>query len=501
MHSLENRHPRFLFTFPASRLYLHKMVAVAAISPVRRITPQVDPSIEEVIGSPNRPSGVPALVVPPESLPGKVGLLAGLQTVMGTMRHGIDWVCEQREKYGDLSRGAFLDRQMVFVWDADEIAKALRNEGGAWSAGMGWDVLAFQGLEDREGNVGSLLALDFEDHRAARTLVQPAFTMRAVQGYLDTARIAFDEAVPAWLAKGRVPFKREVRTLLARVANRIFTGIDDEKQIATIDRALVDFWLGMMALSRKPWLSPTFRRARRGYAKLREIFMALAAERRDAVDKNDLFSHMVRGASPENDDAIVRVFLTIMFGAFDTTSVACTSMAYLLAKHPEWQERVRAEALAVTGPLDAMGLRSLKELEWVWKETLRLMPVSGFVPRRSLRAVDVGGVTLPPGTFVGFMQGAIGRHPKWWSEPDRFDPERFSPDRAEDKQHAALQMPFGAGAHACIGNQLATMEMKLLFHRLLTSSRFSLAKDYEARHTFTPMGCVSGKVELRLAPL
>jgi hypothetical protein len=45
------------------------------------------------------------------------------------------------------------------------------------------------------------------------------------------------------------------------------------------------------------------------------------------------------------------------------------------------------------------------------------------------------------------------------------------------------------------------MEMKLLFHRLLTSCRFSLAKDYDARHTFAPMGCVSGKVDLKLEPL
>lgn len=255
-----------------------------------------------------------------------------------------------------------------------------------------------------------------------------------------------------------------------------------------------------MALSRTGW-SPTFRRARKGFATLCDTFTKLAVERRGAPGGDDLFSHMISGAAPEDDAAIVRVFLTIMFGAFDTTAAGVTSMAYLLAKHPEWQERVRAEALALRGEIDAMSLRSLGELEWVWKETLRLMPVAGFVPRRALRSVEVGGVTLPAGTLAGFMQGAIGRHPRWWSEPDRFDPERFSPERAEDKQHAALQMPFGAGAHACIGNQLATLEMKLLFHKLLTTTRFSLAKDYDARHTHTPIGCVSGKVELRLEPL
>ena len=474
---------------------------VAAALPQPRRTVQVDPSIETVIGSASKPSGIPAAVMPPEALPGKVGFWPGLKSIFGTARHGVEWVAAQREKHGDLYRGSFLDRHMVFIWDADEIHKALRNDGGAWSAGMGWDVMAFDGLEDRDGNIGSLLALDFEEHRTARALIQPAFTMRAIQGYMDIAQGAFDATVPSWIERGRVSFKREVRTLLAGVANRIFTGIEDPAEVARIDRALVEFWMGMMALSRKPWLSPTFRRARRGYATLLDTFTKLAAERRDATGGTDLFSHMMRGADPANDDAIVRVFLTIMFGAFDTTSVACTSMAYLLAKHPEWQQRVRREAQSVTGPLDAAALRKLVELEWVWKETLRLMPVAGFVPRRTLRSVEVGGVTLPPGTFAGIMQGAIGRHPRWWTEPDRFDPERFSPARAEDKQHAALQMPMGAGAHACIGNQLATFEMKLLFHRLLTSCRFTLAKDYDARHTFTPMGCVSGKVDLRLEQL
>jgi cytochrome P450 len=105
---------------------------------------------------------------------------------------------------------------------------------------------------------------------------------------------------------------------------------------------------------------------------------------------------------------------------------------------------------------------------------------------------------LPAGTFVAPMLGAIGRHPRWWKDPDRFDPERFSPARAEADQHPGIALPFGGGAHACIGKQLALVEMKLFWHAMLSRCRFALAKDYDARHTHTPMGCVSGKVELRL---
>ncbi len=200
-----------------------------------------------------------------------------------------------------------------------------------------------------------------------------------------------------------------------------------------------------------------------------------------------------------DDEAMVRVFLTIMFGAFDTTSGAVTSMAYLLAKHPEWQARIREEVRAIPAEsLDVPAMKNLRQLEWAWKETLRMMPVSGLVPRRALRDVDVGKYRVPAGTLVAPMVAAIGRHPKWWKEPDKFDPERFSPERGEDKQHPAIFVPFGAGAHACVGMQLANMEVKLFWHTLLSRCSFVLEEDYEANHIYTPLGSVSGKVSLKL---
>jgi len=112
--------------------------------------------------------------------------------------------------------------------------------------------------------------------------------------------------------------------------------------------------------------------------------------------------------------------------------------------------------------------------------------------------VKVGGFELAAGTMVCAMQGTMGRHPKWWTDPKKFDPERFSPERAEDKKHPSLAIPFGAGPHACVGMQLATLEMKIFWHSMLRACRFSLEKPYEARHTYGPLGVVSGDVVLKL---
>lgn len=463
----------------------------------------VDERLRTIIKRASAPEAVPPIPRASAAIPGQSGLFIGIVNVMKPLRSGIAHFAAQRDQYGDIHRVPFLGVPMVIVWDADEVHKILKNEDQVWSTAMGWDAMVFNGLDVRGGNVGTLLSLDFEDHRIARKLVQPAFTLKAIEGYVAILDRHFAQAIAAWRERKQIDFKAEVRTLLARTAGEIFTGIRDPQQMARVDQALSDFWSGMTVLSHNKWVSPTFRRARRGLATLLQIFLQLVPERR-ASGGDDLFSRMcqVGDADGVSDETLVRVFVTIMFGAFDTTSAALASMGYLLAKQPEWQDRLRKEAVRIgSAPLDVAAMKNMTLHDWAWKETLRLMPVNAFVPRRALREVVVGGHQIPAGALVCPANGAIGHHPKWWTNPGRFDPERFSPERAEDKRHPGIYNPFGAGAHACIGMQLANMQVKVFWHRLLRDCRFRLTRDYEARHQFTPMGMVSGKVRITLEPL
>lgn len=463
---------------------------------------QVDPELLAVIGSAGAPTTAPKPATPPDTMPGTLAPSEAVMSLFGNLFRGIAYADANRAKYGDVYRAPFIGLPMVVVWDADTVHRILRNEDQAWSTALGWDTLMFQGLDPRPGNPGTLLSFDFDDHKLARKLVQPAFTLRAIEGYLGIAQRGFAPEIARWVSQRRVRFKADVRTVLARTASEIFTGIEDPVVIAEVDRALSEFWNGMMAAFKDPRLSPTFRRSQRGLARLLDTFMALVPERR-ARGGDDLFSRMCQlDTEGLGDDGMLRIFLTVMFGAFDTTSAAMTSMAYLLATNPEWQDRLREEAREVSpdGPPDTTAMRAMKQHDWVWKETLRLMPVTGFVPRRALRDVVLGGHHVRAGTLVMPMNGGVGRHPDWWTEPTRFDPSRFAPERAEDRRHPGIFAPFGAGAHACVGMQLATMEMKLFFHQFLSAARFRLARPYEARHTFTPMGMVSGDVDLLLGP-
>ncbi|MDB4975966.1 MAG: aufA [Myxococcaceae bacterium] len=474
-------------------------VSSAVVSSATR-SPAVDPRIMEIIKDASAPAAVPPQVMPSRSLPGTSSLLGALRTAYGMVRRGAAYGEEMHARFGDVFRSRFGPLHIVLVSDPEEVAKIARNESGVWSTAMGWDTM-LEGIDTTVGNGGALLQLDFEAHRAARRLVQPAFTTKAIKGYVELAQRGIDDGVAGWVRRGRVDFKPEVRALLATIANQIFTGIHDPAQVAHIDRSMKQVWRGLQTLLKNPRLSHAFRDGQRGFRALVTLFEQLAPERR-ARPGIDLFSQLCQSEEAGTDTAIARVFLAIMLAAYDTTAFGVTSMAYLLAKHPEWQERLRQEALGVRiGSLEWADLQKLEQLDWAWKETLRLMPVTTYLPRRALREVEVLGHRLAPGTFVGALIGPTGRDARYWREPLKFDPERFSPARAEDKSQPGVYMPFGGGAHACIGMQLAGIEAKLLFHALLTSCRFELEKDYQAEHTYTPLGAVSGKVALRLVPL
>ncbi|NOX51284.1 MAG: cytochrome P450 [Gammaproteobacteria bacterium] len=130
---------------------------------------------------------------------------------------------------------------------------------------------------------------------------------------------------------------------------------------------------------------------------------------------------------------------------------------------------------------DAM--QSCVQTDWVFKETLRLYSPLSSLPRRTLETVEIQGFTILPNTSITLVPRFVHHISSIYSETHRFDPERFSPTRSEDQVHRCAWVPFGKGAHACIGMHFARMEVFVFFSRLLERYRIqktdgSLRLDY-----------------------
>lgn len=472
--------------------------ATASTAPQTPPTAAVAPFIVQAVGDVARPRAA----LPPRSnlghLPGEAGLLVGVRNIFAPQRRGVAHYVDLQQRYGSVFRTQIGPIPLVIVAGPDLLTEILRNDDGAWSTALAWHAF-FAGMDSSAETMDLLLTLDFAPHREARKLMQPAFSAAATAGYLEMAQPLFERAIEGWLARGKTAFKPEIRRLLATVSAQTFLGIADPAEGAMLDRALADIWGGTIAITKNRWLSPSWRRAVRAHRQLRELLKARVPERR-ARGGQDLFSRLcveTRGAQFLDDDGIVRLFITVLLGAFDTTALGLASMAYLLAKHPDWQDRLRQESLGVArGRISYEDVKRLELTDCAWKETLRLLPVTGHMFRLALRDVELDGRRIPAGTYVLVTNGPLGRDARWWNEPTRFDPARFGAERAEDKKHKGSFLPFGGGAHACIGMHLANVEARAFWHAMLTRCRFRLLPDYEAHHAYLPLGTVSGQVGL-----
>lgn len=462
--------------------------------------PSVDPAIVREVGDVGRPERALEDLPSLKHIPGKEGLLTGIANIWGWMKHGQAHLQAQAKRYGPIYRIQIGPNVYVAVTDPALGGKILRNADGAWSTALGW-LMMIGGVVD--GRVDSPATLDFGPHRDVRRLLQPAFKADALASYVQIANRHFAPEIGQWLADGRVAFKPKARMLFARVSAEVFLGLDDPTEADKLDKAMVDYWRGIMAPVRNTWVSPAWRAARRQYRDLVSHFSKQVQARR-AGDGVDLFTRLCQTNEKVDwldDEGLVRVLTGVMTASFDTTSAAVTSMAYVLATKPEWQERLRAEAQQPSQDGATYdGIKSLEELDWFWKETLRFYPVAAHVPRLALRDVTLGGYQIPAGGYITVVLSNAMRDPSSWKEPDQFDPERFAPPRSEDKHNRGAFLPFGGGHHACIGSQLAGLQAKAFWYQFLRKARIRLARPYLAKHQYGPLGMVSGDVSLIVEP-
>ncbi|KOC61113.1 Cytochrome P450 9e2 [Habropoda laboriosa] len=176
-------------------------------------------------------------------------------------------------------------------------------------------------------------------------------------------------------------------------------------------------------------------------------------------------------------DIICHAF-TFFFGGFDTVSSQSAFIAHMLAENPEAQTRLQEEideALERTnGQLTYETINEMKYLDAVVNETLRLYPIVVFLDRVCTRAFELppalpGGkpFVVQPGTNIWLPVYSIHRDPKYYENPDKFDPERFLVD-GKKILNSGVYMPFGSGPRMCIGNRFALTEMKVLIYHLLS---------------------------------
>ncbi|KAK3676715.1 hypothetical protein LTR78_003491 [Recurvomyces mirabilis] len=183
---------------------------------------------------------------------------------------------------------------------------------------------------------------------------------------------------------------------------------------------------------------------------------------RDSKRRDLLTKILASGSSMAMTDRETYVEIgNLVFAGSDTTSTTLTYMFWELARHPEWQTKIQEELRRSDEKQSLDYNRPLPVLEAVINEALRLHPAA---PSSLLRVVpmggsDIAGYTLPPGTTVSMQCYTTQRNSTAFPDPDTFNPQRWlNSDMSADAK--LLFMPFSRGTRACLGRNLAMMELK-----------------------------------------
>jgi cytochrome P450 len=315
-----------------------------------------------------------------------------------------------------------------------------------------------------------------------------------MKSYLAALDTGIASRVAQWRAQpGEMRFYPAMKQLTLDLAATSFLGAGIGPEVSEINRAFVDMVAASVAPIRKPWPGTQMARGVRGRARVVAYFAEQIPIRR-AQGGDDLFSQLCHathedGALLSNRDVIDHMSF-LMMAAHDTLTSSLTSFVALLAANPEWQQRLRDEidglGLAVDAPLGFEQLEQMPLTEMAFKEAMRMRPPVPSLPRRATRDFSFMGHAIPAGTRVGINPLYTHHMAEIWPEPQRFDPLRFT-DEAQRARHRFAWVPFGGGAHMCIGLHFAYMQAKCFTRHFLQNLNVALPPDYRPAWQMWPI--------------
>jgi cytochrome P450 len=401
------------------------------------------------------------------------------------------------DEHGPVFRSSALFRRSVGLVGPDAAKFVLLDPEQNFAAEPAWNLI-IGGLFEN-----GLLLKDFDEHRFHRRALQQAFKKPVLEFYSDALNHYLDQGIGQWPRGKYFDLFPALKNLLLDNAISSFFGEDPDCDTDRLSRAFIDMLQGTLAMVRQPVPGGKWRRGMAG-RKVIVDYLNQLVEVRKATPGEDFLSSLCRVSGEEDglsDEAIVDHMVFLIFAAHDTTTSTLSSAARILAQNPQWQTRLRDEFAAVPG--DTLGIddfQRLPQLDWFFKEVLRMHPPVPGITRRLVREVTWEGHRLPRNASIFVPIQLLHYLPEYWDDPERFDPERFSPERAEHKRHNFQWLPFGGGAHKCLGLHFAEMQTKIFLFQLLRRYALALEPGFTPEIRAVPLEMPKNGLRIKLEP-
>lgn len=393
--------------------------------------------------------------------------------LLSLRRDSLGFLDELHRGYGDLVHFRMGPAHFHLVAHPDLLREVLVVQASKVHKGRAQQrskILLGEGLLTSEGDL----------HLRQRRMMQPAFHHKKVATYAELMVRDSLKMRDAWREGAELDLSHEMMALTLGIVAETLFGSQVEGEADEIGEALTTC-IGMFNTLTNPFAEvllklplPKSLRFQAALARLNQTIYRVIRERREkGTDEGDLLSMLLNAQDDEGDkggmtDQQVRdEAMTLFLAGHETTANALVWTWWLLSQHPDVEAAFHAELDTVLqGRAPAFeDVPKLPYTAMVFAEAMRLRPPVWGFGRQAMEDFELGGYRIKQGSLLILSQWVTHRDPRWWPDPERFDPLRHTPE-AKAQRNKFTYFPFSHGARNCIGEPFAWMEGVLLLATL-----------------------------------
>lgn len=319
-----------------------------------------------------------------------------------------------------------------------------------------------------------LLTVDGEFWLKQRRLIQPAFHKQKMNQLVENMKRTIVSELEGVIPNEKVDLFPVMSELAFNVvAKSLFQfSIADEKldRIKYIIEAVQNFLIKEIRLPHKAWwfsITGQVKKHLQLAEENNEIIRGIIEERTASkTEVNDLLNMLLETRYEDTGEGmsieqLIDEIKILFIAGHETTANALTFTLYLLGNHLDVQQKILDEILKVESESDNIveQLQKMTYVNAVLNESMRLYPPAWITDRQNVEDDTLGEFNIKKDTLIGVSFYELHRNPKYWENPDLFNPDRFL---GEQKKFSMQYFyPFGAGPRMCIGAGFAIYEMCL----------------------------------------
>jgi cytochrome P450 len=432
--------------------------------------------------------------------PGPSSILP-LKLFFGFLRDPLTVLHNLSKEYGDISHFKFGKNHIYLINNPDYIKDVLVNQDNNFIKSRGLQLakrILGEGLLTSEGKL----------HRRQRQLIQPIFNPDEIPNYADIMTDYTLGISSRWHDQAIIDIHKEFMHLALAMVSKIFFNVSiEESKIKEIDQYVTTI-IEHFNRARIPFAGiiekvplPSNIQFYQAKKHLDEIIYRIIDSHinNDSNNKDyhqqqngsrvrkDLISLLLQGrdngyfSTSKNNEDVTKLnkekihisitstnrhqlrdnVMTIFLAGHETVANALTWTFYLLSQNPKEEKTLHEELDSVLHEDNAVptanDISKLEYTQRVFAESMRLYPPVWAIGRQAIEDCKIGGYIIPAGSSILMSQYLMHHDPRYFPEPERFDPERWSPQERAKRPRFSY-FPFGGGVRSCIGETFAWME-------------------------------------------